>query len=442
MTATPPLGDGRLRLEPLRVEHADAMVAVLADAGLYTFTGGTPPTLEHLRQRYGHQVAGSGDPSEEWHNWVVYLGAAGPAVGFVQATVHPEESSAELAWVVGERWQGRGIAREAAALVLDHLLGSGRVRRVVADVHPEHVASQRVAASLGLAPTDRVVDGEVQWEREDDGRMRASLTPTGIAHDRGGPPGRIPVVLLHAGIADRRMWDPQWEALTAGRDAVRLDLRGFGESDRPPVAALDPVADVLDTLDHLGVVTCHLVGSSFGAGVAVEVALTRPAAVRSLLLAPPGGSLLTERTAALADFAAAENEAMARGDLDAAVEADVATWVVGPGRDPSDVDPSVTASVRVMQRRAFEVEAGWGDGGLDEVELDPPAVDRYAEVGQPVLLVVGGHDLDTVHLAADRLEAGLPQVRRVDRPATAHLPSMEEPETFLRLLLDWVAAQD
>ncbi len=272
--------------------------------------------------------------------------------------------------------------------------------------------------------------------------MSSSQTPSGIAHDRGGPPGRTQVVLLHAGVADRRMWDPQWQALTAARDAARLDLRGFGESDRPPVAALDPVADVLDTLDHLGVTTCHLVGSSFGAGVAVEVALTRPALVRSLVLAPPGGSLLTERTPALAAFAAAENEAMARGDVDAAVEADVATWVVGSGRHPSDVDPAVTASVRVMQRRAFDVEASWGRLDLDEVELDPPAVERYQEVTAPVLLVVGGHDLDTVHLAADRLEAGLRRVRRVDRPDTAHLPSMEEPEGFLRLLLDWVAAHD
>jgi pimeloyl-ACP methyl ester carboxylesterase len=164
--------------------------------------------------------------------------------------------------------------------------------------------------------------------------------------------------------------------------------------------------------------------------------------VRSLLLAPPGGSLLTERTAALAAFAAAENEAMARGDVDAAVEADIDAWVVGEGRSLDDVDPGVVASVRVMQRRAFDVEAGWGEADLDEVELDPPAVERFPEVGRPVLLVVGGHDLDTVHLAADRLEAGLPQARRVDRPGTAHLPSMEEPEGFLRLLLEWVAALD
>ena len=250
------------------------------------------------------------------------------------------------------------------------------------------------------------------------------------------------MVLLHAGVTDRRMWDPQWAGLASLRDAVRLDLRGFGESDRPPTVALDPAGDVVGTLDHLGVTSCHLVGSSFGAGVAVEVALRRTGLVRSLLLAPPGGSLLTERTPALAAFAAAENDAMARGDLDAAVEANVDTWVVGEGRTVADVDPAVTASVRVMQRRAFDIDSAWDGLDLEQVELDPPAAERYAEVTQPVLLVVGRHDLDTVQRAADGLEAGLPQVGRVDRPDAAHLPSMEEPEAFLRLLVDWVTEQD
>jgi RimJ/RimL family protein N-acetyltransferase len=161
---TPPLGDDRLRLEPLRVDHAGELAGVLADAGLYAFTGGSPPSRTVLEQRYARQVAGSGDPREVWHNWVVRLGDDGRAVGYVQATVHPAEASAELAWVVGAAWQGRGIAREAAALVLDHLLGTG-VTRVVAHVHPDHVASQRVASALGMQPTDRVVDGEVEWAR-------------------------------------------------------------------------------------------------------------------------------------------------------------------------------------------------------------------------------------------------------------------------------------
>ncbi|MFL6177274.1 MAG: alpha/beta fold hydrolase [Ornithinibacter sp.] len=268
-----------------------------------------------------------------------------------------------------------------------------------------------------------------------------SRTPSGIAYDRAGPPSGTPVVLLHAGIADRRMWDPQWAALTAVHDTVRLDLRGFGGSDRAPTGSLDPVADVLDTLDHLGIAACHLVGSSLGAGVGVEIALTRPDAVRSLLLAPPGGSLLTERTPAFAAFAATENAAMARGDLDAAVDADITAWVVGEGRTLADVDPTVVSAVRAMQRGAFEIDAAWADPDLDAVHLDPPAVERLGDLSAPVLLVLGGHDLDIVHLATGTLEAGLRDVRRVDRPDVAHLPSMEEPEEFLQLLLDWVTVQ-
>jgi RimJ/RimL family protein N-acetyltransferase len=163
VTSTPSLRDGRLVLEPLRVEHATEMAPVLSDAALFTFTGGAPLSRAALEERYARQVAGPADPAEEWHNWVVRLGEPGPAVGYVQATVTPGDHTAELAWVVGTAWQGRGIAREAAALVLTHLLARPEVTRVVAHVHPDHPASQRVAAALGLAPTERLVDGEVEW---------------------------------------------------------------------------------------------------------------------------------------------------------------------------------------------------------------------------------------------------------------------------------------
>lgn len=437
MTATRPLRGRGLVLEPLGTAHAAEMVGVLSDAGLYRFTGGAPPTLAELEVRYARHADGSGDPGEQWHTWVVRLGADGPAIGYVQATVRPEEGLAELAWLVGSPWQGRGLARDAAAVALDEVAARG-VALVVAHIHPDHTASQRVAAAIGLAPTDRVVDGEMEWERVL--RPPSTTTSSGIALDRGGVVGGLPVVLLHAGVADRRMWEPQWAGLAEVRDTVRLDLRGFGESTRRPDGALDHVADVLEVLDELRVGACHLVGSSFGAGVAVEVALSRPDRVLSLVLAPPGGSLLTEVTPDLRAFVTAEREALAAGDVDAAVEANVRTWVVGVGREADGVSGTVTASVREMQRRAFEVTDGWDD--VIEAELDPPAVERLADLHQPVLVVVGGHDLDTTRLAAARIGATAPDVRRVDVPGAAHLPSMEDPETFLRLVLDWVAEHD
>jgi pimeloyl-ACP methyl ester carboxylesterase len=263
-------------------------------------------------------------------------------------------------------------------------------------------------------------------------------SPAGIAYDRAGPGVGLPAVLLHAGIADRRMWDPQWTALTARRDAVRLDLRGFGESTERPAGALSPVDDVLDTLAALHIDRCHLVGASYGAGVAVEVALTRPDLVESLLLVAPGGSLIAEATPDLQAFLDAERSALARDDLDAAVEANLAWWVDGPKRDVGHVDSAVRDAVRAMQRRAFELTADWDD--VDERELDPPALDRLEEILAPTLVLVGGLDLDAIEVAARRVSEGIPNARRIDWPGTAHLPSMERPADFLALLDDWLAA--
>ena len=265
------------------------------------------------------------------------------------------------------------------------------------------------------------------------------FTPSGIAFDRAAGSGP-PVVLIHAGIADRRMWDPQWPVLGSTRAAVRFDLRGFGDSTAAPDGEVSHVRDVLETLDHLGVDKCHLVGASFGGGVAVDVALTRPELVESLLLCPPGGSLLAELTADLKRFFDAERAALARDDLDAAVEANVDTWVVGPGRDPADVDPTVVDAVRMMQRRAFDVSASW-PADLPEAELEPPALERLSEITARTLVLVGGHDLETTHDAAARVVAGIAGARRIDWPDVAHLPSMERPQEFVDLMLDWTAEE-
>lgn len=269
-----------------------------------------------------------------------------------------------------------------------------------------------------------------------------ATTPSGIAYDLDGDVGaadRLPVVLIHAGVADRRMWEPVRERLGGERRVVRPDLRGFGESTTPPEGALSHVDDVLATLDHLGVGRCHVVGASLGAGVAVEVALTAPHLVESLVLCPPGGSLLAEVTDDLRAFAHAEGAALDAGDLDAAVEANVSSWAVGPGRDAGALDPSFLDAVRRMQRRAFEVTESWGE--VDEAELDPPALDRLAEVTAPTLVLVGGHDLDTTIDSADRLVRGLPDVRRVDWPDVAHLPALERPDRFSDLLGEWLATR-
>ncbi|MGW7434033.1 GNAT family N-acetyltransferase [Streptomyces sp. NPDC054861] len=154
-----------MALLPLRVEHADEMVTVLSDPGLHTFTGGAPDTAEDLRARYERLAAGSPRPGQSWCNWVIHLRDASCLTGYVQATITAEErgAAAEIAWVVGTAWQRRGIATEAAQGLVDWL-GKHAVHTVVAHIHPDHIASNAVAAGAGLLPTDQWHDGETRWQ--------------------------------------------------------------------------------------------------------------------------------------------------------------------------------------------------------------------------------------------------------------------------------------
>lgn len=261
-------------------------------------------------------------------------------------------------------------------------------------------------------------------------------TSTGIAYQRSGPTGAVPVVLIHAGITDRRMWDPIWPALTVRHDALRLDLRGFGESAARPQGALDPVADLHTTMAEAGIGSCHLIGASFGAGVAVEYTLAHPAQVHSLLLVTPGGSLIDEVTQDLEAFISAEDAAMERGDLDGAAEANVRWWVDGPHRGPDDVDTNVRAGVHQMQLRAFELTQDWDD--IDEHEADPPALQRLSEIAVPTTVLTGALDISAIAVAAHAVTTGISGAQHTDWPGVAHLPAMERPEQFLQLLTEWL----
>jgi RimJ/RimL family protein N-acetyltransferase len=158
-----PVETGRLILEPITLAHASELYAVLRDAALHRYTGGEPPTFEELQQRLARWAAGSSDASEEWLNWVIRIRSTGTVAGYVQATVF-SDGSAAIAYVVGSEYQHRGIATEATRVVVETLSERGGIARIVAYIHPDHVASQRVAQRVGLERTDRVEDdGEEVW---------------------------------------------------------------------------------------------------------------------------------------------------------------------------------------------------------------------------------------------------------------------------------------
>ena len=161
-----PIETPRLTLEPLRVDHADEMHAVLDDPALHTYIGGKPPTNDRLRRRYAIQTRGhSPDGTQGWLNWIARDRETGKAVGTVQATLTRTADArlqAEVAWVIGVGHQGRGYAKEAAAAMVDWLRGQ-KADTLTAHIHPDHRASIAVATHLGLTATDLVEDGEIVW---------------------------------------------------------------------------------------------------------------------------------------------------------------------------------------------------------------------------------------------------------------------------------------
>jgi 3-oxoadipate enol-lactonase len=129
-----------------------------------------------------------------------------------------------------------------------------------------------------------------------------------------------------------------------------------------------------------------------------------------------------------------EDAAVARGDLEAAVEANLRMWVDGPNRLADEVDPTVRSFVGMMQRRALELQAPvWEE--VEEELLVPDVGSRSAEVRVPTLVLVGSEDVSDIHEIADWLTSWIPGARKVVVAGTAHVPSIERPEEFDRLVL-------
>lgn len=260
-------------------------------------------------------------------------------------------------------------------------------------------------------------------------------TETGLAYEVAGAGPAL--VLVHAGVADRRMWDPQWLELAAGNRVVRYDLRGYGET-LPPGMAWSHYADLLSIFDELGIGRATVVGASVGAGIGVEAALARPEAVASLVLAAPGGALFGDDTADLRSVWHDEVEALDRGDVAEAVEVNLRAWVDGPQRSPDAVDPEVRSFVGRMQRDAFELPE-WDAEAAPEAELEPPAASRLGEITCPTLVVVGEEDQPATRRAAERVGSAVPGAELVAWPNAAHMLSLERPAAFTQLVLDFLA---
>jgi len=240
-----------------------------------------------------------------------------------------------------------------------------------------------------------------------------------------------PLVLIHGGLVHSGLWDDQFEVFAAQYRTLRYDARGFGKS-KSPTAYYSNHGDLRDLLDFLGIQRAYVLGLSMGGAIAIDFTLAYPDRVAALIpvAAGLGGYRATSNTALRDEL----NAAYERGDKERAVELSLQVWTDGPYRTPDQVDPNVRERIRVMTIYTFDLPDF--DHWLQP--LEPPAIDRLAEIRVPTLFVVGDQDVVDILKISDLIVAQVAGAKRTAIPGTAHHLNVERPEEFNRVVLDFL----
>ncbi|MEL6272299.1 MAG: alpha/beta hydrolase [Chloroflexota bacterium] len=248
----------------------------------------------------------------------------------------------------------------------------------------------------------------------------------------------VPIVMLHAGFLDRRMFDAQWAILAQNYRPIRYDMLGFGKSG----AATRPVCrreNLLLLLDHCGVEAAHIVACSMGGTVALDFALEHSSRVRSLTLvdATPSGF---EMQGAPPSLMMEMFGALQQGDVDAASELQIRIWLDTPTRVPADIDSELRRRALGMNRIAVERQTALVADAQPVCPLEPAAVSRLSEVTCPALIVTGVLDHAEVQRAATMMAETMPGAHHVTIEAAGHVPSFERPDVFNVQLTKFLSA--
>jgi 3-oxoadipate enol-lactonase len=248
-----------------------------------------------------------------------------------------------------------------------------------------------------------------------------------------------PLVLLHEGIADSRMFDDQFSVFAQQYRVVRFDLPSFGQSDTPPVDKPISLAENLrGLLAFLGIEKMYLLGMSMGGSIALDFTLAHPDMVDALILVAPGvsGNNFTSFDTVYKTIGEEIEEATKRGDYERASELETRIWVDGPERTPQQVDPQVRQRMYELNldnyRRAGNAEFP------PTLPLEPPAIERLGEVAIPTCLIIGDKDVREMLGVMDILEQGIPGAKKVVMHGVAHALNVEKPEEFNRIVLDFL----
>lgn len=240
------------------------------------------------------------------------------------------------------------------------------------------------------------------------------------------------LVLVHAGIADSRMWDEQFGAFARHFRVLRYDRRGFGRT-RMTAGPYSHHEDLYNLLRHLKIERAILVGCSQGGKTVMDFTLEHPGMTTALVLVASalGGFEFTgEQPRQWKELEQADEA----GDLERVNELELQIWVDGPHRTPLQVDASLRERVREMNRIALQAPQGLSL----EQPLEPAAIRRLDEIQVPTLVVAGDLDTPKTIAAAGVLAEEISGAQSVVIEGTAHLPNMERPEEFNRHVLSFL----
>jgi 3-oxoadipate enol-lactonase len=238
-----------------------------------------------------------------------------------------------------------------------------------------------------------------------------------------------PILLLHAGIADSRMWRPQMTALCTQHRVIAPDLRGYGRSPIPN-GPFSYQSDIGAILDYFQIEKTVIVGASFGSLLAVDYCLENSERVRGLVLISPFLSGF-DSGEAIRSFNRQEDELLEAGDLEGATELNMRMWVDGPERGTEQVNQELRSQIGEMQREAFQVPIPTG-AKLDDKDIN--SMHRLEEIRCPVLILVGEADQEAVVEHAHEIARRVSGARIEVVPDAGHMLNMEQAEQVNMLI--------
>jgi 3-oxoadipate enol-lactonase len=247
-----------------------------------------------------------------------------------------------------------------------------------------------------------------------------------------------PVILLHAGYLDRRMWDDQFLRFARSYRVIRYDARGLGRSGAAdtPYSSFD---DLYALIRALKLTRVTLIGASLGGAASLDFAVIHPELVDRLVLVGPGLSGYAWPPEDLDQpWRVKARAALAKADTVGVAQA----WLRSGYLLPASQQPPVAAKLRTLLAENVGFWKGLlrHPGGYDTAP-SPPALTRLGAVRAPTLLIVGSRDVRDIQQIADSLRRRLPTVTTVVFQGAGHLPNMEQPDRFSTTVLDFLRTQ-